>query len=156
MEELKAQLQLETRHKIVILENELNAFKEKELKSHHDKVEIYRSVFVPIIELIGDLERIIASGESISLSKILDFSHNRLKIHAELALFAPQDVLDKWDALIDFLIDCLKHLKEGKYTVNNYQEKLWVKFRELAFDLINTMRADVGLAKGNVGYKGNL
>lgn len=156
IEELRARLQVETRHEIIVLENAFAVFKEKDLKSHHDKVEIYRSLYKPIFELIYELERLAVNAEAISIDKVLDFSRDRLKIHAELALVAPQDVLDAWDALIDFLIACLKKSMERKYNVSNYHNDLWIKFRELAFNLINKIRADIGLAQGEVGYRGNL
>ena len=137
------------------LKNALAIFKDKELKSHHDKVTIYRSAFIPIIDLVHDFERSVIMGEPFTMDMLLDFNRNRLKAHAELAFFAPQAVLDEWDRLIDFLFITIGKLRRGEYD-NGRSHQVWEEFRTLAFTLLNRVRADIGLVDGDVTYKGNL
>jgi hypothetical protein len=154
IEELKARLQVDTGQEIAALENELSIFKEKELKSHYDKVTIYRSIWIPVVNIIYDFEKPLLTGEESITYMLLNFNRNHLKAHAKLALFAPQVVLDERDRLIDFLNIKIGELKTGEYDVSHYQE-VWKEFRTLAFALLNKVRADIGLFEGNVIYRGD-
>ena len=154
MEKLKAELQVDIRNQTAAIENALAIFKEKELKYYNEKIAVYRSAFVPIIDLVYDFEKAIYKEETISDDTLLDFNRNRLKAHAELALFAPQYVINEWDSLVDFLFDRLEMFKAEGYDPQQALQ-VWREFRDLGLTFISKMRIDVGLAEGDVTYTGH-
>jgi hypothetical protein len=152
IEELKARLQVETKSELSRIETEFSIIREKLIGAHKDKIDIYRAASVPVIEYVSDLQDLIIKENSEKIRDILaKFNRQRLKASADLILVAPQDVLDAWDKLIDFLLEFGEKRLVGMF---DYTHKFWEDFRVLAFDLSNKVRVDIGLAEGSVVYKG--
>jgi hypothetical protein len=118
---------------------ELAIYREKYLGMHRDKIELYRAAAIPIIELVTEVLHGQLTSEFVAA-----YDRRRLEVRAHLALFAPQDVLDAYDALIDYTFDVL----------DQHQRPDWGTFRILGFALINRMRADIGMSIGDVTYQG--
>ncbi len=117
----------------------LSIYEEKYLVTYRDKIELYLSAANPIVDLINDIE-----DNTYTKDSLTDFNRQRLYIYAQLAIFAPPDVLDAYDELVDYLFDCLDQSK-------NFD---WQQVRKLGLKILNRMRSDIGMSTGNIEYKG--
>jgi hypothetical protein len=120
-------------------QTELAIYRDKYLGMHRNKIELYRAAAAPIIELVTEVNH----GE-LTPEFVAAYDRRRLEVHAHLALFAPQEVLDAYDRFIDYIFDAL----------DKNQPPDWASFRTLGFDLINRMRADIGMTSEDVTYRG--
>lgn len=136
IEQLRTTLQLEAQREIEKMRQELNTAGAKDLMTFKDKVDLYRVVTVPLIDLV--------TAAILDATAINQFNRQRLIVHAQLGLFAPQAVLDAYDRLIDHLFEVM----EG----NEPYE--WPPVREMSFDLLNAIRMDLGIAE-EVSYRGH-
>lgn len=136
LEEQKAQ----NTQEITRLNNDLAILREKTLATHRDKIELYRTVIEPLIDFINQIE----CEQNISQDKLVEFNHQRLRLHSQLVLFAPQAVLDAYDHLVDYIFDSL----ERKVGYN------WSEVRGRGLSLLNKMRTDIGIAQGDILYQG--
>ena len=59
-------------------------------------------------------------------------------------MLAPQDVIDSYDKLIDYLIDVTSGVRPHE----------WSDVRVLIIDMINRVRADIGINKSPIEYRG--
>jgi hypothetical protein len=74
----------------------------------------------------------------------IEFNRERFRSYARLAMFAPQNVLDAYDAIVDYLNDLL----EAKHGYD------WAAIRQLSQSFLNAARADVAIGTGSIVYKG--
>lgn len=136
LERLRADLTSQLRQ----VEHELAVQREKNMSVHELKLSLYRAAVEPIIKLVNDINNSLLHKEQLPR-----FEHERLQVYANLAMFAPSNVLDAYSTLCDYILDCL----EGK------QQYAWVQLRTLSLDVFNKIRADVGHATDPVSYKGH-
>lgn len=105
------------------------------------KIELYKEVSEPIIDLIVKVEH----NEGLRVENVRDFDKDRLYTTALLAMFAPQSVFDAYNRIID-------------YIYNSFEEKeqySFPRFRELALEFLSEVRKDIGLYTDSVEYTGN-
>lgn len=121
------------------LRDQLNLLREKSLKAHNLKIDLYREVTEPLIKFMIDVE----TGRLTEASHI-GFNTERFRSYARLAMFAPQCVIDAYDQLVDFLNDLL----EAKHGYD------WAKIRTLSQAFLNAAREDVEIGEGTIVYKG--
>jgi len=145
--ELRADLEKANDTELSKIKNELDIFKEKHIKGHSDKIDIYRAVVDIIGNFIADLDVISQSQEVPGdLPKRIDqFNRERMRVYGYLAMLAPQNVLDSYDNLIEYIFEVL----EGK---NVYE---FTEVRRRALVMLNTVRVDVGIGDAQVTYNGN-
>jgi uncharacterized coiled-coil protein SlyX len=122
------------------LRDQLNLLREKSLRAHNLKIDLYRDVTEPLAKFMIDVE----TGQ-LSPDRHIEFNLQRFRSYARLAMFAPQDVIDAYDALVDFLND---HLE----TQDGYD---WVAVRRLSQAFLNAARLDVQIGSGAIVYKGH-
>lgn len=147
-----ARLQSDLRHQVdtdlATNKNDLEIFKEKHLKGHHDKIAIYRLAADVVVELLGDLDYLYIhqSPPADAKNRIDKLNRERMRAYAYMAMLAPQPVMDALDNLLDHLL----------LVVNGRETYEWPRVRELALRLLNEIRNDIGVDKSPIVYRGKL
>lgn len=127
------------------LKAHIDTLKQKELNRHFDKLTVYKDVVHIVSEILRELEAVATSKqESISAEVEHSFALNRNKAYGYISLVSCQDVLDRYNDMIDFFIPLLY---EGK-------KATWKEMREKADLMLNAMRIDLGINEGEVIYRG--
>jgi len=145
--ELRAKLEKANEESLSRLRMDLDIYRDTYLKTHNDKLTIYRLVTDIVSEFLADMD-MVRLGQKPEGNVVDRFNRNRLRAHGYLAMLAPQNVLDAWDALVDFLFTILE-----KYPSSNPSED-WKEMRRRVYILINVVRVDVGIDKNTVEYRG--
>jgi hypothetical protein len=127
------------------IKKELDLLKQKELTRHFDKLAIYKDVVHLVSEILRELEAVSTSKQS-SINPDVEhsFSLCRNKAYGYISLVSTQEVMDKYNDMIDFFIPIM------------YEEESasWNDMREKADALLNAMRLDLGIKEGNIVYRG--
>jgi hypothetical protein len=139
LEVLKRHLQSEADTRLAEYQAALGAHREKDILARREKIELYRTAALPVIDLLVAL-----NYRGVRPDDLASFEGERLRVYAHLALFASTDVLEAYDEVVDYVLDTL----EGRV------EYAWPTVRTLALKTLNRARADVGLTTGEVSYKG--
>lgn len=105
-----------------------------------EKIALYKEISEPIIELVVNIE----VNDGLTKDILTSFEKKRLSITAQLALFAPQNVFDDYNALIDYLYNSFEN---DKYS--------FIEFRKHAMKFLSSMRKDIGIYKNEINYNGN-
>lgn len=127
---------------------ELELLKDKSLTRHHDKLSAYRESINLVSEILSELEAVaISKKDEISPCIENSFSVNRNKIYGCIALVSNQEVMDSYNALIDFLIPII-------YKQNQPTQGSWEEMRSKADTMLNAMRKDLGINDGEIYYRG--
>lgn len=105
------------------------------------KIELYREVAGPLIEFVNKIQ----SEREISEIDIGNFDKSRLKTTALLGVFAPIDVFNEYNRLIDYIYDCNDGVETWDFSA----------FRKQALVLITLVRRDIGLYKDELSYNGS-
>ena len=131
--------------KIETLRKDLDLLKQKELSGHQDKLKTYRLVVDVFAEIYSDLHIAFTQGQ---FEQVRD-KYNRywVRCYGYLSMMAPQDVMDAFDRLNDYILKVLS---------GRQPPQPWSEIRALALAFINCMRRDIGLIKGDVEYHGEL
>lgn len=148
LERFRDELRRETEKELSAAKNELDIYKEKHLKGYSDKIQIYRLVVDVVSEFLGDLDFVYATAQlpPNAAERLDKFNRDRMKAYGYLAMLAPQNVMDAFDALIDHLI-----------LVRNGGERYeWQAVRNLAIAMINQVRNDIGMDVTPIQYRGRL
>lgn len=106
-----------------------------------EKIALYKEAGGPLIDLMTEMQ---ATG-TVSPASQISFEKSRLSSTALLAMFAPADVFDSYNEIIDYLFDCFEGKKSFEFSV----------FRVMALKMLSKMRRDVGLYADDVSYKGS-
>jgi len=133
----KAKFESELEH----LKAELNEEFEKNHLNYKEKIELYKEVSNPIIDIIILVHH---QGKP-TAEQMAVFDKRRLLITAQLAMFAPQSVFNKYNGFIDYIYNSF----EGK------EEYSFSKFREIALQFLSEIRKDIGVYTDNVTYTGS-
>jgi len=127
------------------LKSELDLLKQKELTRHFDKLSIYKDIVHVISEILRELEAIATSKkETISPEVEHSFALNRNKAYGYISLVSNQEVMDKYNDMIDFFIPLIYENKEAT----------WTDMRIKADLMLNAMRLDLGIEDSEVIYRG--
>ena len=115
-------------------------FEEKSI-NYREKIELYKDISQPIIELIVNIEH----NKKITLELLKPFELRRLMITAQLAMFAPSYVFHSFNELIDYLNNSF----EGK------EQYSFERFREMSMQFLSNIRKDIGIQTDEIKYIGN-
>jgi len=147
LEKLRSELQRTNEVELSNLKGELDIYKQKHLRGHEDKVQIYRLAVDVVSDLLGDLDlhQQASVDATTRLQRWNQFNRGRMRAYGYLAMLAPQSVMDASDALFDHLIQ-----------VSHGQPYEWPKVRELVLGLLNEVRKDIGFDPSPIEYRGIL
>lgn len=127
------------------VKKELDLLKQKELSRHFDKLSIYKDVVHLVSELLRELEAVTTSKQDVINPDIEHaFALNRNKVYGYIVLVSSQDVMDRYNEMIDFFIPIIYEGQKGK----------WTEMRSKADSMLNAMRVDLGIQEGRVVYRG--
>lgn len=104
------------------------------------KISLYKEVSNPVIDLIVKAQH----NGNLTQEDLKKFDKERLSTTALLAMFAPSDVFDEFNVMIDYVYDSV----EGK------EEWSFNSFREKALSFLSKVRKDIGLYEDQVSYNG--
>jgi len=121
------------------LKAKLDCFVQKDSLNYQQKLDLYRVVSDPLIELVALL-----SENGLTIGHVNEFERQRLHITAQLALFAPHTVFNAFSDMIDYMYDSLEN-DEYSFSV----------FREKALSYLSEMRKDIGIYSDDISYKGH-
>lgn len=106
-----------------------------------EKVELYKQVSKPVIELADGAH----NCGTITEEMYRKFDCARLESAALLALFAPAEVFEMYNTLVDWIFDVV----EGK------ERWSFPAFRERTLKVLTLMRKDIGLYGDDLQYYGH-
>lgn len=105
-----------------------------------EKIELYKEVGEPLITLVTHAQ---ANGK-IDQDVLNKFESERLSSTALLALFAPREVFDSYNSVVDYIFN----------TIDGIEVWSFHEFRSKALSMLSLMRHDVGLYDDDVTYSG--
>jgi hypothetical protein len=122
------------------LRSKLHVQADQSAQTYKQKIDLYKEVGAPLIELLVKTQHVGA----ITQQDMQDFERSRLNTTALLAMFAPANVFDEYNRMIDYIYNCA----EGKDT--------WTfgEFRLRALKFLSLVRADIGLYNDTLSYNG--
>ena len=143
---LRSQLQRENQETSSRFQKDLDVLREKELGGHKDKIQAYRLVIDVMASLYSDIQHAVRT--QVFEQAIIDrYNQAWVQCYGYLSMLAPQDVMDAYDRLNDYILNILN----GR---SSLQE--WAVTRTHALAFLNAVRSDVGLSGAPVEYHGNL
>ncbi|MBI5056439.1 MAG: hypothetical protein HZB61_07480 [Nitrospirae bacterium] len=142
---LRADLQHQNDRNISALKTEFDIYRETFLRGHSDKVVIYRQIADMVVDFLMDINIAIVNGSTITPQAIADFERRRMKVYAYLGALAPQRVMDAYDQLVDHLL----------FVIEGRRQYKWAEVRNLALNMINQVRSDIGIDTTPIEYKGD-
>ena len=119
--------------------NKLEALTARSALNYQQKIELYKVVSTPLIELVVQIAK-----DGLTQDHVDDFDRARLQITAQLALFAPVSVFDAFNDMVDYLYNSLEQ--------DDYS---FAVFRDKALGYLSEMRKDIGIYSDSVGYSGS-
>ncbi len=132
--------------KLESIKTELELIKQKDVTRHNDKLAIYRDVVHVISETLRELEAItLGKQENLSVEVERSFALNRNKAYGYISLVSSQEVMNRYNELIDFFTPLMY---EG-------QKSSWTEMRTKADAMLNAMRHDLGINEGDITYQGS-
>lgn len=141
-------LELKTKNEAALedLKAQIDTLKQKELSRHFDKLAIYKDIIHIVSEMLRELEAVATQKQkSISPEVEHSFALNRNKAFGYISLVSCQDVLDKYNEMIDFFISI----------IYDGVDATWEEMREKAVSMLNAMRLDLDIHEGDVLYQGS-
>ena len=127
------------------IKNELDLLKQKYVTRHHDKLGIYREIIHMVCEILREVERVVLGKQSVIASDVeAMFSLNRHKAYGYITLVSNQEVMNRYNELIDYFIPIIYEGKSG----------YWEEMRGKADLMLNAMRLDLGIDEGEITYQG--
>ena len=117
----------------------IEALAHKNSLNYQQKLELYKIVSAPLVELVA-----LITKKGLTQDHVNEFDRQRLHITAQLALFAPQNVFEAFNDMIDYIYDSLEK-----------EDFLFHVFRIKALTFLSEMRKDIGIYKDSVSYKGH-
>jgi hypothetical protein len=125
---------------ITKFKNELDALAKIHSLNYQQKIDLYKLVSNPMVELIA----LLSKEAGLTQEHYYEFDRQRLHITAQLALFAPQNVFDAFNDMIDYIYDSLDD-----------ESYMFSEFRVKALVFLSEMRKDIGIYKDSVTYNGS-
>ena len=130
------------------LRDDLEATRVKMLSAHQDKVALYRHVIDILAPMITKIDLLIRAQQAAPdevQKHFIAFEHDRLRAYGYVAMFAPQFVMDRFDALIDYLLDVSDEKIPFEFS----------RIRELGIALVNEIRKDLKIDVSPIEYRGH-
>ncbi|MGD9639413.1 MAG: hypothetical protein AB7U85_10245 [Alphaproteobacteria bacterium] len=146
LEKLRAELEKSNNKEIEEIKNELSIYKEQYLKGFNDKINIYRMVVDIVSEALGEFNAAELTKIPLNIKTLNQIDRLRIKAYGYLAMMAPQNVMDKQDVLMDYLLNVA-------YSNEKYD---WKRTRAYSLDLLNEIRKDLKFDENPITYNGKL
>ena len=128
------------------LKSELDLLKQKDLTRHFDKLSIYKDIVHVVSEILRELEAVATSKqETISPEVEHNFALKRNKAYGYISLVSSQEVMDRYNDMIDFLIPLIYENKNST----------WEEMRLKADSMLNAMRLDLDIQDSKIIYRGS-
>ena len=105
-----------------------------------EKIALYKEAGGPLIDLMTEMQ----STGRVSRETQISFEKSRLSSTALLAMFAPAEVFNSYNGIVDYMFDCFEGKDQFQFPV----------FRQKALRMLSQMRQDVGLYADEVTYRG--
>lgn len=118
---------------------ELQSINEKASLNYQKKLDLYKAVIGPLIEI-----SVLINKSGLTEQHIDEFDRQRLYITAQLVLFAPQNVVHSFNNIVDYIYNSLEN--------RNYDFSI---FRNMAMSFLSEMRKDIGIYSDSVSYEGS-
>jgi len=133
--------------KLENIKTELDLIRHKDTTRHNDKLSAYRDGIDMISRILRELEAVYTEKQA-TIEKDAEqrFSVERNKVYGYISLVSNQEIMDRYNDLIDYL---LPFIYEDKKDSNG-----WEEMRTRADALLNAMRRDLGIAEGDIIYQG--
>jgi hypothetical protein len=130
------------------LDNELEYIKHIKIDARSNKLKHYQEILDLLGDLLGILDSFVMGGiEKKGVNNWLhEFNVRKIKTYGRLSLFAPQDVMDKHDVLVDHLL----------LVSNNKEPYEWRVIRGYYIELTNAIRSDLDNDNKSISYNGEL
>lgn len=119
--------------------SKLESLKEKDSLNYQQKLELYKLVANPFVELTALINR-----DGVTEEHVHEFNRQRLHITAQLVLFAPESVVHAFMDIIDYIYNSFEQ--------KNYDFHV---FRDMAMKFLSEMRKDIGIYSDEVTYAGS-
>lgn len=119
---------------------QLEVLAEKRSLNYQQKLDLYKVVSNPLVELVALLNK----KEGLTEEHVHGFDRQRLHISAQLALFAPQNVFDAFNSMVDYIYDSLE---QGNFDFSIFRVK--------SLKYMSEMRKDIGIYQDEVTYSGH-
>lgn len=104
------------------------------------KIELYKEVANPIIGLVVKAQH----QGTLTQEDLQQFDKDRLATTALLGMFAPADVFEDFNNMIDYIYDSFEGEQEWSFNT----------FRDKALSFLSKVRKDIGLFEDTVTYNG--
>jgi len=147
LERLRADLAQRNATALEAVHTEWELLKGKLAGAHTEKIALYRMVTDLIAPMVADLafaQQGVRLTPEEAAARITAFEKSRLRAYGYLAMFAPQEVMDAHDAVIDYV----QATVEGSLSFD------FVKLRTLAIGMLNAIRVDLGIDPRTIQYRG--
>jgi hypothetical protein len=119
---------------------QLSSLAHQKSLNYQQKLDLYKVVSNPLVELVA----LINKQEGLTEAHVHEFDRQRLHITAQLALFAPLNVFESFNSMIDYIYDSLE---KGDFEFE--------VFRVKALSYLSEMRKDIGIYQDEVSYNGH-
>jgi hypothetical protein len=126
--------------------HELEIIREKEMGSFKDKIAIYRLAVDIFAELYVGLQQAF-KDKAFSAELVDKYNYGWVRCYGYLSMLAPQEVMDSFDQLNDYILNIIN---------KRSLIQPWAVTRGYALKFLNSLRKDIGLAKSDVEYRGQL
>lgn len=140
---LRADLERRNAKEVERLRDTLDLGRQVQYHQFSDKLTIYRGFVDIVAQLIVELE-IAKQGAPRLPEQEVNFEIQRLRAYGYVAMLARQPVMEKIDALMDYLLECSEDIKQFEFST----------VRSLAYSMINEIRLDIGINREPVAYVG--
>lgn len=124
------------------LRSTLSATQDAASHLFRQKIELYKEVSAPLILLVTSAQ---IQGGAPSQETYIQFEKQRLQSTALLAMFAPSEVFDSHNTLLDYVLD----------TMDGSEQWSFDRFRKMALEMLSLIRKDVGMYTDAVTYRGH-
>ena len=96
--------------------NELDHLASVKALNYQQKIDLYKLVSNPLVELVALLDK----EDGLTPELLHEFNRQRLHITAQLALFAPQNVFESFNNMVDYIYDSIER---GDYEFCIFRDK---------------------------------
>lgn len=104
------------------------------------KIALYKEVANPVIDLIVKAQH----AGHLTQADLQQFDKDRLSTTALLAMFAPVNVFNEYNKMIDYIYDAVEGKQKWGFDI----------FRDKALAFLSGVRVDIGLYEDTVEYNG--
>lgn len=139
-ERLAANSRLKYEKELEHFKSELKKQSELNNLNYREKIDLYKEAIIPIIEF---MERAHRGNGQITKEQFHDFFASSTKITAQLTMFSPKVVFDKYVYFLDYI----------NRSVDGAEEEPFTRFRDIVYLLLSEIRKDIGVHTDEISIK---